>query len=231
MAAIASFHLVRDRRRMRSLARLALDRPELRRTTGLRFWRVLGTGVGQDTATSVDPYRRALFAVWEDDQALDEFLAASPVAARWRHGRECYTVRLRPVSGHGRWRGVDPLAGLDAGRPSGPQAVLTRATVRLRRWREFAAAGRPVNDDALDAPGLLAVVGVGEAPVGRLGTFSLWRSGEDIDVFVRERGHHRDVVQRTRRDGWYREELFARFEPYAPEGAWHGRDPLAGLLG
>jgi len=230
MEGIASFHLVRHRRPMSSLARLALDRPELRRTDGLRFWRLLGTGVGQDTAPGADLRRRALFAVWESDEALDDFLAASPVAGRWREARECYTVRLRPLSGHGRWKGVDPLAGLARGDATGPHAVLTRAGVRLRHWRQFAAAGRPVNDDVLDAPGLLAVVGVGEAPIGRLGTFSLWRSWQDIDRFLRERFHHREVVRRTRQERWYREELFARFEPYAPQGTWNGHDPLSGLL-
>lgn len=229
MARIASFHLVRERpwRGPLAMARLGTDRFRLDRVDGLAFWRLLGTGRGDDTGPSADPRRTAMFAVWDDEAALNAFLAASSIADRWARAEEAWHVRLRGVGGHGAWRGVNPLDDLEPGSADGPIATITRADVRLRSWRAFSRAGRPVSAELRTAEGLLAVVGIGEAPVGRLGTFSLWRSAADMRRFAAGMPEHREVVRRTRQERWYGEELFARFEPYGSSGTWSGRDPLA----
>lgn len=232
MAHIASFHLVREPAGLvgaaRNLAALGLDRVHLARTEGCLLWRLMGTGQGDDTAPSVDVRRRAVFALWRSEEHLDRFLERSPVVRRWQHADEVWQVRLRSRGGHGAWAGVQVMAGLEpAHRPDGPVGIITRADVERSAWRRFAAAGRPVNDELRRAAGLLAVVGVGEAPVGRQATFSLWRSLEDALAFADGMPAHRDVVRRTRTEQWYGEELFARFEPYASTGTWDGRDPLS----
>jgi heme-degrading monooxygenase HmoA len=228
---VASFHLVRAQpgaaRAARALAHLATDRPRLARVEGLEFHRLLGTGAGARTDLSVDPRRTAVFAVWADEAALDRFLASSVIAQRWADAEEAYTVRLRGLGAHGTWGGHDVLAGLVPGSPGGPIAVLTRASVRLARWPRFHRAARGLSAPAAGADGLLAVVGVGEAPVVRQATFSLWRSAGAVAAFARALPEHVAVVRRTRAEGWYGEELFARFEPYASSGSWGGRDPLA----
>jgi heme-degrading monooxygenase HmoA len=227
MAGVASFHLVRERpwHQPMVLARLATDRRRLAGVDGLAFWRLLGTGRGADTGPSVDLRRSALFAVWDDERHLDDFLRRSAIAERWRHADEAWHVRLRSLGGHGAWRGVDVLERLERGTEGGPIAVLTRAHVRPGAWWRFRRAGPPVSDELAGADGLLAVVGIGEAPVGRLATFSLWRDLDAMRSFARST-QHRDVVRRTRDEQWYGEELFARFEPFASAGTWGGVDPL-----
>jgi hypothetical protein len=225
MPRVASFHLVRAHRAVTALTRLATDRRRLRRIEGLEFSRLLGTGRGMDTGPSADLRRTAMFAVWRDGADLDAFLARSPVAEAWCAAAESWHVRLLAIGGHGAWRGADVLGGLARGTDDGPIAVVTRADVRVRAWRAFRSAGPVVSAELSRAPGLLAAAGIGELPVGRLGTFSLWTGVEAMTAFATQVGH-RDVVRRTREERWYGEELFARFQPYGSSGTWDGRDPL-----
>ena len=228
MGRIASFHLVSEPawRAPVAMARLGTDRLRLARVSGLVFWRLLGTGRGDDTGPGVDPRRTAMFAVWDDESTLDAFLARHTIGRRWNDLDEAWHVRLRLLGGHGMWRGVDPLDGLEVGTVGGPIAMVTRADVRPSAWREFARAGRVVDTELHRAEGLIDVVGIGEAPIGRLATFSLWESLAAARTFAHSMPDHVDVVRRTRADGWYSEELFAHFEPYASEGRWNARDPL-----
>ncbi len=230
MSRIASFHLVSEPtlKAPLAMARLGTDRLRLPRVDGLHFWRLLGTGRGDDTGPGADLRRTALFAVWDDESDLDRFLADHAIARRWGGADEAWSVRLRRLGGHGRWRGVDPLDGLEPGERGGPVAIITRADVRRSAGRAFGHAAREVDTELHTADGLIDVVGIGEAPVGRLATFSLWESMGAAKRFAYAMPRHERVIEQTRDGDWYSEEMFARFDPYASTGKWGGRDPLAG---
>ena len=236
MAVTASFHLVRERAggALVDMAGMVRQGRLEDRVPGLRFARRLGTGSGRAMGLQGDLRRWGLFAVWDDEPSLDAFDAGHPLPRRWRErGVESWSVRLRPLAAHGTWGGTDPFADLDdvaahreAG-ADGPVAVLTRATVPVRHWRSFYRAVPPVESHLRAQPGLLEAAGVGEWPVGLLATFSLWRSGDDVDAFAYRDSAHHDVVRATRAGGWFAEALFARFRPYGSAGTWGGSDPLA----
>jgi hypothetical protein len=142
---------------------------------------------------------------------------------RWDElAREQWHVRLATLRSHGAWGGSDPLATTAAATPAdndgasaaaGPVALLTRAAIRPQRMlRFYRAIERPAAQLGRSA-GLLASVGVGELPIGRQATFSLWRSLADARDFAYRSAAHGEVVRRTRAEDWYSEELFARFRP------------------
>lgn len=218
---------------------MAFDRPELRGTAGLSFWRLLGTGRGRSMSLGADLRRWALFAVWDGEPDLDRFLRRSPIAARWRQeSLETWHVRLAPLASRGRWGGRDPFGPLDpfireaaGARAGAPVAVLTRASIRLTRLMAFYRSIREVDGALGRHDGCLASIGVGEWPLARQATFSLWEDESAIARFAYEDAAHRGVIGRVRAEDWYAEELFARFVPYRSEGAWDGRDPLAGAAG
>ncbi len=220
-----------NRRRAWALLQMAFAVPLLKRTHGLRFWKLLGSGHGSGFSLQPNWSRYGLLAVWEEGEAARSFFAQSALAQKYRgHADEIWTVYMLPLQAHGAWSGVNPFLPLATITANGPIAVLTRATIRLNRlrafWREVPNTSRVLEN----AEGRLASIGIGEAPFVRQATFSLWRSEAEMQTFA-YRGDHQRVIRRTREERWYREELFARFVPIASEGTWEGRNPLAGLGG
>jgi heme-degrading monooxygenase HmoA len=207
-----------------ALLRMATDRRPLRRTPGLRFAKLLGTGSGRTfTVADADPRRWALLAVWDDDAAADAF-ADGPLVRRWRRrAEEEFTARLRPLAARGRWSRREPFGRPEPRRWDGPVAAITRARLVPLRALAFWRAVPPVSADLHAGPGLRLALGIGEAPIGLQGTFSVWESAAALNDFAYGRAAHAAVVDRTAREGWYAEELFARFAVLSATGTIGGR--------
>jgi hypothetical protein len=229
-----AFTLARYPRRVSvlELAHLALDRWPLSHTAGLRFWRLLGVGKGRAFGPHADLQRYALFTVWDSSAALRQFEIDSPIMQRIRRrAEEAWTVHMLPVRWHGKWGGRDPFSGMIPAPPPtpGPWIILTRATLYAAKVRTFLNAVPAVSADLLQQAELVNSVGVGEMPLLYQATLSVWRSLPAITSFAYGPAPHIEVVRRTHREHWYREELFARFRPVASSGTWDGVDPLASV--
>lgn len=108
----------------------------------------------------------------------------------------------------------------------GAVAVVTRARLRWSAAPTFWRAVPPVNADLASHDGLLLRIGIGEAPIGLQGTFSLWRSPAAMQAFAYRGAPHREVIARSVQERWYSEELFARFAVVEHGGTVFGGDPL-----
>lgn len=209
-----------------AVARMALDRRPVRSLPGARFAKLLGTGTGRTfTVGDADPRRWGLLVAWNSYDDARRF-PESPTARAWgRIAEECLRVDLRPLASRGRWAGRTPFGDPAPQRWDGPVAAVTRARIATRKALSFWRAVPPVSADLHRSAGLRLAVGIGEAPVGLQGTFSLWESAAALTDFAHRRPAHLEAVRRTTEEGWYVEELFARFAVLAVEGSVGGLRP------
>jgi len=94
---------------------------------------------------------------------------------------------------------------------NGQVAAITRARIKWSQNFRFWSSVPPVTVSLKAAPGLVAAIGIGEAPIGLQGTFSLWESAAAIREFAYKGAAHQKAIADTSAYNWYSEELFARF--------------------
>ena len=208
------------------LTHVALDRFGVRGYPGLTFAKVLGTGSGQTFAPQdADPHHWALLTCWDAPHAAATF-ERSRIVRHWdAAATERVRVLMTPVSSIGTWSGRQPFGSPSRprGASPGPVAALTRARIR---WRELPAFWRAlpyVTAPLATQPGLRWSLGIGEAPIGFQGTFSIWDDMASMDAFAYRTSGHRRAIDQTRDHGWFREELFARLTVQEVDGEFDGR--------
>ncbi|MCB0897859.1 MAG: monooxygenase [Actinobacteria bacterium] len=209
MTVVLDIWTVRPAAVPRALWRMARDPRQLRQVPHLDFHKSLGTGAGRRfTARDADLRQWALLTCWSGPDA-----GLSATRQRWGAIAERHTrFTLATIASHGQWSGVEPFSPDPAGaKHAGPIAAITRARVRTPQWRSFQRAVPPVAAVLQDQEGLLYRIGIGEAPIGLQGTFSVWQDPAALRSFAYQRPEHVAVIEQTRDTGWYSEELFARF--------------------
>jgi hypothetical protein len=187
---------------------MALDRFVLGRSSNVGFFKSLGTGKGETfTPADANSLRWGLVAQVKDLDAFDQ----SSVVERWRKNSvDEFRAVLEPISSHGKWAGQEPFVA-SVKDWNGPVAAITRARIKWHQNFRFWSSVPPVTVSLKSAPGLIAAIGIGEAPIGLQGTFSLWESAAAIREFAYKGAAHQKAIADTATYNWYSEELFARF--------------------
>lgn len=216
------------------LAQMGTSPPALNRVPGLEFFKLLGSGAANGFGLWPNLNRYGFMGVWADAAAADAFFAQHPLWATYRQrSTELWTLQLAPLKAQGLWDGKTPFdypVDLPANAAQAPMAVLTRASIRLRKTPRFWQFVEPTSAALAQAVGVRAAIGLGELPVVRQATFSVWESAQAMQEYAYRDERHREVIKLTRREKWYGEELFARFQVLNSEGTLDGQEPLAGLL-
>ncbi len=215
LTTLSVFHFAPGRRLWPFVA-MGWGRFLLRGHHGLRFVKLMGCGQGIGFTRAPDFGRYALLAVWDHETEARAFLERSDLMRRYGdHATRIATLLLKTLSARGSWGGPghgNPFLPADQeGAGTGRMAVLTRATIRPRHLVAFWDHVPSVRARLGQAPGLVASIGIGEAPFIRQATFSVWQNLEAMRSFAYGDGEHLKVVELTRRRRWYSEDLFARF--------------------
>lgn len=199
--------------------------PKLGRVHGQTFYKLLGSGkVGFNPMPDWSVY--ALLQVWENEAQADRFFKDSTLMDRYRkRSDQHWILYMKNKMSRGRWAGKMPFSAYPDISESIPfVAAITRATIKLKYlrtfWKSVPASQSPLKDN----PGLLYTKGIGEVPFLQMATFSLWKDQKSLDAFAYRSREHIKAIGDTRKLGWYREELFSRFQPYRFEGNWNEVD-------
>jgi hypothetical protein len=206
---------------------MAIDRVRSRKFTGISFSKLLGTGTGRTfTPGDADLTRWGMVLVI-DMSRLEEF-DHSPIVTRWRkRATNEFRAVLKPLSSHGLWAKQNPFDFVsEQSNPNSKIAAITRARIKWNKNLIFWKSTPPVVMDLHQSPGLITAIGIGEAPIGLQGTFSLWESAAALRDFAYKGAAHKVAIKQTHEIGWYSEELFSRFEVIEIRGVISANNPL-----
>ena len=198
----------------------------LARMPGLRFFKLLGSGSGEGFSPWPNWGVYGFLGAWENEAAARAGVDAAPLAPYRDRAAEHCALFLRATRSRGAWSGVAPFPVNAEDAPDEPVAVLTRASIRPRKawafWRREAAISADIGRQ--DAARLK--IGLGEAPVFRQATFSIWTDRDALDQFAARNPAHGQAARDAWRLDWFSEYLFARFRVLDARGRWNGGHPL-----
>jgi spheroidene monooxygenase len=213
---------MRPEHRLWAWARLVLGTRALRKLPGVGFAKVLGSGEGGGFGLAPSGTHRGLFVVFDDEEQAGHFIQQSALLAGYRQrARECCVALLRAYSSKGSWDGA--AMRLSALEPSaGPIAALTRASIKPRHALPFWRLSPPAEVALAAAPGCLLASGLGEAPLVRQATFSVWEDTAAMNHYARG-GAHQLAIRTAYSGAYFSESMFVRFAPIEIRGVWKGR--------
>lgn len=232
-----SLTIIRYRKRYVFFALLAMAffRLPLWLNRHISFWKLMGSGRNGTFDKRPDWQQWAILACYTNEIPYtgDHSVLYGKFIARWLRFFDCETLTyiLEPLEGHGAWDGKKPFGELSVKAPhDGIIAVLTRATIRVSKLKQFWKHVDPVAKHMHSANGFITSYGIGEMPWIKQATFSIWADAAAMKQFAYSMTEHKEVVRKTRQEKWYSEDMFVRFKILQCTGHIGGNNPLAGKV-
>jgi len=105
--------------------------------------------------------------------------------------------------------------------PDAGMVALTRASIRPAKAVAFWRYAPAAQDDLKNAPGCELAMGLGEAPLVRQCTFSLWKNTQSMMDYAHT-GAHQQAIAAAYKNDFFSESMFVRMRVLRREGQWSG---------
>jgi hypothetical protein len=186
------------------------------------FMRHMGSGADLGFSLVPDFSTYCLIAVWGDIEHARLHLEDQNFAPNWKeYSKERMQFLLKCTKVHGQWDGQNMLQETDPVSEGEPVLVLTRARLKFNKlgrfWNHVPMSSRAI----ANADACLFSKGIGEWPLISLATISVWEDPEKMRSFAYGNTAHAEIVKKVREEGWFSEELFARFSIMEVNGSYN----------
>lgn len=208
--------------------RLMAGGQALKGTPGLTFAKVMGSGHGGGFTLRPSPSHQGLVCRFAKAEQARQFLLSNFVKAAQERSREFWTGMFGVTSSRGQWdqQSWETTAQEDgASTHAHPEVmgVITRASIRPSKAMAFWRHAPATQHDLDVAPGCMLAIGLGEAPLLRQCTFSLWDTTASMERYAHH-DSHLQAIQASFRHQFFSEMLFVRMELLFMQGLWKGKD-------
>ncbi len=187
--------------------------PFFLKAKGLQTFKLMGSGANDGFGAIPNFGRYALLGIWDSEAFALAFFKENK---RWsdylKKSNGHKTHFLQNTMAHGTWGGQNPFLKSAEHDPNAKVAVITRATIKWWHMLNFWQNVPDSSKDILKQDGLIFAIGIGEMPLRFQATFSIWENSEYMKKFAYKSKQHTDMIVKTNKIGWYKEEMFTRFQ-------------------
>jgi spheroidene monooxygenase len=215
--------------------RLVAGSTPYKEVPGLTMVKVMGSGHGGGFSLRPSATHQGLICTFSHLDLALKFLDSPWVQAYRDRARECWTGVMSVQSARGHWDKqawqASTLEALGAqlqahdparAQPMGPFAVLTRASIVPTKAMAFWRYAPAAQADLGKSPGCLLAMGLGEAPLVRQCTFSVWQDTGAMLQYAHQ-GAHQLASAAAYKHQFFSESLFVRMQVMQMAGVWKGQ--------
>ncbi len=196
-------------------------------TPGMLFSKVMGSGHAGGFSLRPSATHQGLVCVFQHAKQADAFLQSKTVCAYQERARSWYASVLAVTSSRGQWDGktwqstTEQSLGdyVHQSSSSTTIAALTRASIRPAKAVTFWRYAPAAQTDLQNAPGCQVAMGLGEAPLVRQCTFSLWQDTQSMVNYAHS-GAHQQAIAAAYKNDFFSESMFVRMRVLRSEGEW-----------